>query len=374
MIHNTDGIPDLFFGDEYAPSRRELPDMGALFQAAFGSPEAASSTITATETDARSGNVLRPVTFEDVIGQPKAKSLIARMVSVAKQRGVPLDHVLMVGPSGTGKTTLANVIAHELGARVYMLEAPISHDTLVELAGVMEDGDILFLDEIHQQAVADRRGRQSATQPEVLFSVMEDRTLPTGQGVLQFPHITLIGATTDEGALPDAFINRFPIKPRLEKYTEDEMTTIAVANGQALGLGMGPTVARIFARASRGIPREVNNFVRNAAMLTDFRVTEQLAFEVLADLNGVAEDGLTRDMQNMLTFLLTRARRETGDGVVTYQASVNTIATALGKSRDAKAIALRVEPYLIEMGYIQVGHGGRSLTEAGQLRALELLA
>jgi Holliday junction DNA helicase RuvB len=323
-------------------------------------------------TDARSANVLRPVTFDDIVGQEKAKSLLSRMVNVAKERGTPLDHVLMVGPSGTGKTTFANIIAHALGSRVFMLEAPVSHDTLVELSRSMEDGDILFLDEIHQQSLGDRRGRQSSTQPEVLFSVMEDRTLPTGTGVLPFPHITVIGATTDEGALPDAFLNRFPIKPRLVKYTEEELTDMAMANAASLGLGMGRTAAAIFARASRNVPREVNNYLRNAAMLTDFHVKPELAFEVLFDLNGVTEDGLTRDMQAMLVFLFTRARRENGDGVVTYQASVNTIATAIGKSRDTKAIALRVEPYLIEQGYIQVGHGGRSLTEAGLLRAMEL--
>jgi Holliday junction DNA helicase RuvB len=369
-----DGIPDLFFGEEYAPHTVTPPPVSMLTDALTGPTESASPAITATETDARSANVLRPVTFDDIVGQEKAKSLLSRMVNVAMERGTPLDHVLMVGPSGTGKTTFANIIAHALGSRVFMLEAPVSHDTLVELSRSMEDGDILFLDEIHQQSLGDRRGRQSSTQPEVLFSVMEDRTLPTGTGVLPFPHITVIGATTDEGALPDAFLNRFPIKPRLVKYTEEELTDMAMANAASLGLGMGRTAAAIFARASRNVPREVNNYLRNAAMLTDFHVKPELAFEVLFDLNGVTEDGLTRDMQAMLVFLFTRARRENGDGVVTYQASVNTIATAIGKSRDTKAIALRVEPYLIEQGYIQVGHGGRSLTEAGLLRAMELAA
>lgn len=323
-------------------------------------------------TSEQSGNDLRPVDWLDIVGQEAPKRLLARMVEVSVKRGKPLDHVLMVGPSGTGKTTFAHVIAHELKATVYQLEAPVSMDTLIELSGVMKDGDILFLDEVHQQAVGDRRGRSSNTQPEVLFSVMEDRTLPTGNGVLQFPHITVMGATTDEGMLPDAFINRFPIRPRLESYTEDDMTEIARRNASALGLIIKVDVARIFARASRGVPREINNFLRNAAMLTDRVVTEELAFEILYDLNGVTDDGLTRDMQAMLTFLLTRARRVNKDGDVRYQASVNSIATAIGKSRDTKAVQLRVEPYLIEEGYVQVLHGGRALTDLGVMRALRL--
>ena len=103
-------------------------------------------------------------------------------------------------------------------------------------------------------------------------------------------------------------------------------------------------------------------------------IDADVAAEVLFDLNGVTEDGLTRDMQNMLTFLLTKGKRVKADGEVVYQASVNTVATGIGKSRDSKAIALRVEPYLIEQGYLQVGHGGRNLTDAGVKRAEELIA
>jgi Holliday junction DNA helicase RuvB len=329
--------------------------------------------LTPVTTEDRSGNELRPVTFDDIVGQESVKRLLRRMVQATQARNRPMDHVLMVGPSGTGKTTFAHVIAHELGARVFQLEAPVSADTLQELAATMEDGDILFLDEIHQQSLGDRRGRSSSTQPEVLFSVMEDFTLPTASGVMQFPRVTIMGATTDEGMLPDAFINRFPIRPRLEPYGEADMAIIARHNAEALKLGLTPSAARRFARASRGVPREVNNFVRNAAMLTDFRVSDELAFEVVHDLNGVAEDGLTRDMQEMLKFLYTRARRITGAGETRYQASISSIATAIGKSRDQKAVQLRIEPYLIEQGFIQVAHGGRILTDAGIRRAIELL-
>lgn len=320
----------------------------------------------------RSANELRPVTFNDIVGQDHTKQILGRMVETAKRRGKPFDHVLLVGASGTGKTTFAHVIAHELGARVFQLEAPVSTDTLLELATTMKDGDILFLDEIHQQSLGDRRGRSSSTQPEVLFSIMEDRTMPTATGIIQFPHVTIMGATTDEGMLPDAFINRFPIRPRLEKYDVDEMTLIAVRNAHALGLKITFEAALMLGRASRSTPREVNNFIRNAKMLSDEWVDEDLAREVLFDLNGVTIDGLTRDMQQMMLFLLEKSRRESKDGEVRYQASVNTIATAIGKSRDSKAVSLRVEPYLIEQGWVQVAHGGRLLTDLGVERAREL--
>lgn len=334
-------------------------------------PSADRPSLRPASTDERSNNELRPTSFREVVGQRKVKTLLERIVIGARKSG-RLHHMLFVGPSGTGKTTMAHVMAHALEAEVYQLSAPVSHDTLMELAAVMSDGDILFLDEIHQQAAGDRRGRQSATQPEVLFSIMEDFTLPTSEGVMQFPRITVVGATTDEGALPDAFVNRFPLRPRFEEYTEDDMAQIATNSARTLGMKLTTDAARAFARASRGVPREVNNYVINAQALDPYDCNAQLASVVLDDLMGVTPDGLTADMQSMLTFLLTRARRTTGDGEVRYQASVNSIATAIGKSRDMKAVQLRVEPWLITRGYVQVLHGGRALTQAGVARATQL--
>lgn len=321
----------------------------------------------------QSRNELRPVTFDDIIGQAETKGILSRMVKTAKARNRPLSHVLLVGPAGTGKTTFANVIAHEMDARVYQLEAPISMDTLVQLQSVMHDGDILFVDEIHQQAIMERRGRSASTQPEVLFSVMEDFTLPTEFGVIPFPHITVMGATTDEGMLPDAFVMRFPVKPQLESYGEDDLTTIALRNADQLGGAITRGAARVFARAARGTPREINNYVRNAMDLTETgAIREKLATEVLR-YNRVTDDGLTRDMQAMLVYMYRFCRRENQrTGEVKFQASVNSIATGIGKSRDTKAIQLRVEPWLIQRGYVQVLNGGRALTESGQLRAMAL--
>jgi holliday junction DNA helicase RuvB len=364
-----DDVPDTPTGD-----LEDFPDDSAYTLESLEAEAPKAAAVTPVSVGAMSHNEFRPTSFFEIMGQEKAKRLMKRMVDVAKSRHSRLDHVLLVGSAGTGKTTFANVIATEMGVQVYQLEAPISADTLLELREVMNDGDILFIDEVHQQAVSDRRGRQSSTQPEVLFSVMEDFTIPTQHGVLEFPKVTIIGATTDEGALPDPFVMRFPIRPVLEPYTEEEMTVLAMRNAATVGLACDASVARRLARASRSTPRVVNNYVKNAAAITEHRITDEIATEVLTDLNGVTADGLTRDMQNVLTFLYTRCRRFTiSSGEVRYQASVGSIATAIGKSRDQKAIQLRVEPHLIVEGYLQVLHGGRALTDAGIQRAKELI-
>jgi Holliday junction DNA helicase RuvB len=282
----------------------------------------------------------------------------------------------MVGGSGLGKTTIAVCVANEMGTRLFQVQAPVSFDTLMSLRKQMQRGDILFVDEIHLQAIQERRGKEAMTQPEVFFNVMEDRTIVTPSGVLPFPEITVIGATTDEGMLPDPFINRFPIRPPLTPYLTEELMVIAAMNAELLDTGINRDAAELFADASRGTPRVINNYIKNAVAqmdTEDIAINMRIALNVL-DANGVTDDGLTRDMQNVLTFLYTRAKHTTkSDGEVRYQASVSTIATAIGKSRDQKAVQLRIEPYLIEKGFLQVGHGGRKLTDLGIERAKELL-
>lgn len=297
--------------------------------------------------------------------------MMQRVVEACKRRDQPLDHVLLVAAAGTGKSTFSHVIAHEMGVDVYEVEAPVDRDTLLELRKTMRDRDILRIEEIHQQAIMERRGKSAATQPEVLYSIMEDRVMPSGAGLLDFPEITIIGTTTDEGMLPEPFLARFPLRPRLEPYDHAALVKMAEWNGEKLKTVVTPTAAEMFACASRGVPRQINNYVKNAVMLTDDVVDPEIAREVLADLNGVTPDGLSPDMQKMLTFLYTKGKHVTAAGDV-YRASINTIATAIGKSRDSKAIALRVEPYLIEQGLIQIGQG-RILTDAGIERAKELL-
>jgi Holliday junction DNA helicase RuvB len=330
------------------------------------------STIAPVDFSQRTRNLLRPARLDEVTGQVRLRGLLRRLIDAAQQQGEPLDHLLLVGPSGVGKSTVAHIVANEMGVRVFQVEAPVSHETLLDLRAAMADRDILFIDEIHQQAIMERRGRTTNTQPEVLFAVMEDRTIVSGSAVLPFPEITLIGATTDEGMLPDPFINRFPIRPAFEPYTILDLAAIADANADTYGVQIMAEACLTFAYASRGVPRQINNYVKLARRLDANLIDETLALEVL-DLSSVTEDGLTADMQRLLVFMLSYCEQHTAEGDVVYRAGLSTIATGIGKSRDVKAITLRVEPYLISQGYLQVGHGGRRLTPNGVARAYELL-
>lgn len=323
----------------------------------------------------RSGNLLRPELLTHVVGQDETCEMLERVMRSAITRSQPLDHILLTGPAGTGKTTLANVIANEMFADCYQTSAPVSMETLLGLREVMKEGDILFIDEIHMQAIQERRGKEAMSAPEVFLTLLEDFKLATPGGMLDFPRITVIGATTDPGRLPDPFLDRFPLQPRLDKYSVRDLSLIADSSARKLGLQPVNNVSYMFASAARGTPRIVNNYVRNAAAIAgeNGEVTELIADEVLDKLNGTTRDGLTREMQDTLVFLFTKCRRERADGEIAYTGSISTIATAIGLSRDTKAVQLRVEPYLIEEGYLQVGHGGRALTPTGTARASQLL-
>lgn len=335
-----------------------------------------TQTLQPISVEDRSHNPMRPWTFNEVIGQERAVRLMRRVVSAANRRGQPLDHVLLTGAAGTGKTTFANVIAHELRTDCYQVAAPVPLDTLLALRETIQPNSVLFVDEIHMQAVMERRGKEAATQPEVFLHLLEDSVIATNEGMLSFPPLTVIGATTDPGRLPDPFLDRFPLQPRLDPYTVPELAEMAVWDTQQIKLKITIEAAQMFAEAARGTPRMVNRYVTNAASLLDDSsdlIYSDIAHEVLADLNGVTGDGLSPDQQAMLVFLYTKGRREKADGEVIYQASVSTLATGIGLSRDQKAIQLRVEPYLIAQGYVQVAHGGRLLTDAGIKRAQGLV-
>jgi Holliday junction resolvasome RuvABC ATP-dependent DNA helicase subunit len=318
------------------------------------------------------GNPLRPTCLADVIGQERTKRLLGRAIDSVYERRRPLEHTLLLGPSGTGKTTLAMTLGAEMKVDVYHLSAPISFDTLASLRTLMYAGDLLFIDEIHLQAIQERRGKTAGTQPEVLFSIMEDRTLVTPSGVLPYPEITLIGATTDPGLLPEPFLNRFALRPVLEPYTDPDLARIVRANANVLEVALTEPAVMVLVRASRRVPRECNNLVRSASILhkPGATVGEREALDVLQML-GLTTDGLTPQMQAMLRYLLA-SPRNTRDGVL-YSASVGSIATGIGLARDRKAVELHVEPWLIQQGWVQVQAGvGRILTDRGVERARRL--
>lgn len=333
---------------------------------------AAAGALTPADQNDRSLNPLRPRTFQEIVGQAGAKELVQAALGYARSHGQPLPHMLLVGPAGTGKSTFAHVAASALGVHVYQLAAPVSHDTLLQLREVMNDQDVLFIDEIHLQAIQERRGRESITAPEVLYGVLEDRVIPTVSGVLPFPAITMIGGTTDEGQLSDAFLSRFPLRPRLVDYTVADLAQIAQRNARTLGASLDSRAAALFGVAARGTPREVNNLIRNAVIFSH-AISEHQAHEVLRRSGIEAKDGLTADMVALLRFLYRTGRHQLASGEVRYQASVSSIAVGIGKSRDTKAVVLRIEPWLVRCGYLQIVAGsGRRLTDAGIERAIEL--
>jgi Holliday junction DNA helicase RuvB len=314
---------------------------------------------------------LRPASLEEVIGQDRLKPLLHRLVEHVPAGGA-LAPMLLVGASGTGKTTLAMVVARELNSDIYALKAPVDMNTLNALRQQASDGNVVFIDEIHMQVSGDRRGLTAACDPESFYQLLEDGTLSTATGPLPFPKVSWIGATTDVGLLPEPLSARFPLQPQLAPYSLSDLETLATRNMTALGLLGGGYAANVFAQASRNNPRQLNAYVRSARALTsEGAISPELAIEVVTDLCSTTLDGLTKSMQTVLTFLFTRCRRDTRQGIV-FSASVNTLATACGHGRDTKAIALLVEPYLLQRGLIEVRPQGRTLTPTGIERARQL--
>lgn len=318
------------------------------------------------------GNELRPLTLDEMVGQDDLKPLLRRLIDNGKRLGRPLGHVLLIGAPGTGKTTLAMVLARELGADCFVLKPPIDMGTLEQLRTVAQDGDIVFVDEIHQQVHGDRRGITQAVDPESLYHVLEDNLLMTPTEPLIFPRLTWIGGTTDAGLLPQAMTDRFPIQPRLAPYTLSQMAEIARRNLNALNLTADVGVAELFASASRLTPRQLNSYVKTARDLAGDHIDGSTARDVVVTLAGTTPDGLTTTMQTILKFLYQHCRREV-KGETVYSASVNTLATAAGHGRDTKYIAVMAEPWLLHAGLLEVRPSGRTLTAKGIQRAKELV-
>lgn len=363
---------------EHADASQPL-DLAKMMPKIFASDSTSSTTtkplpvVKPVSADVRGGNVLRPRTLADMVGQEKLKPLIKRLIESSHITGRPLDHMLFVGASGTGKTTLATVIGNETGSDVYVLKAPVAMDMLEAVRQTVKDGDVVFVDEIHNQVSGDRRGLTQACDPESFYMLLEDGVLLTAAGPQDFPAVTWIGATTDVGLLPEPLSNRFPIQPRLSPYTVDEMRAIAESNALALSLRCDEGVSSLFAGAARCNPRQVNDYMKAASSLSCGRPVDlELAREVVEDLCSTTLDGLTESMQIVLRYLYRHCER-ISKGEVIYSASVNSLATAAGHGRDTKAISLLVEPWLLQRGLLQVRPTGRVLTPAGVIRARQLV-
>lgn len=312
-------------------------------------------TLSAEDETERS---LRPHRLDEYVGQENVKELLKVYIEAAKQRGDALDHVLLYGPPGLGKTTLANIIAAEMGVSIRITSGPALEKTgdIVALLTNLQEGDILFIDEIH---------RLSRTVEEVLYPAMEDFEFdiiigkgPSARSIrFDLPKFTLIGATTRSGQLTSPFRDRFGVLFRLELYTVKELAQIVTRSADILGIKIEPQGAEEIASRSRGTPRIANRLLKRvrdfAQIMGDGTITKAIAQSALLKLN-IDEIGLDNTDRNMLEAMI----RSFGGGPV----GLDTLAAMIGE--DAITIEDVYEPYLMQLGFINRTPRGRVVTPA----------
>ena len=309
------------------------------------------------EEDLRTEGNLRPQYLEDYIGQEKAKGNLKIYIEAAKQRGDALDHVLFYGPPGLGKTTLAGIIANEMGVHMKVTSGPAIEKPgeMAAILNSLQENDVLFVDEIH------RLNRQVE---EVLYPAMEDYAIDImiGKGAtarsirLDLPKFTLVGATTRAGLLTAPLRDRFGVVHHLEFYTEQELQTIILHSARVLGVEADEAGALEMAKRSRGTPRLANRLLKRvrdfAQVKYDGRITKEVA-DFAMDLLEVDKYGLDQTDRLLLTTIIEKF----SVGPV----GLDTLAAAIGE--DAGTIEDVYEPYLIKNGFLLRTPRGRAVTE-----------
>lgn len=308
--------------------------------------------------DEQLDRAIRPKTLEEYLGQRVVREQMEIFLTAARKRGEPLDHTLIFGPPGLGKTTLASIIAHEMGVALKTTSGPVLEKAgdIAALMTNLEPGDVLFIDEIH---------RLSPYVEEILYPAMEDYQLdimigegPAARSIkLDLPPFTLVGATTRAGLLTSPLRDRFGIVQRLEFYEVDDLAKIVARSARLLEIPVDDSGAREMARRARGTPRIANRLLRRvrdyAEVKSDGKVTELVAQQAL-DMLNVDQLGLDHLDRRLLLMLIEKFE----GGPV----GVDSLAAALSEERGTLEDVL--EPYLIQQGYLLRTPRGRMVTQA----------